>query len=51
TEIFSQTNITGNPLHVLTIKHYQDDARYGRVAEINFDNTEEIQEINYCYVN
>ncbi|CAG8632182.1 4974_t:CDS:10, partial [Racocetra persica] len=23
----------------------------GRVTEINFDNTEEIQDINYCYVN
>ncbi|CAG8694844.1 12962_t:CDS:2, partial [Cetraspora pellucida] len=79
--VFSQTNLTGNPLHVLAIRHYQDDAytsvvhigrrNYiagnnlcleprlllrvlqgdGSVTEINFNNTEEIQDINYCYVN
>ncbi|CAG8821122.1 6535_t:CDS:2, partial [Dentiscutata erythropus] len=52
-EISSQANLTGNPPHVLAIKRceYFNCSRNGSVIEINFNNTEEIQDINFCYVN
>ncbi|CAG8438616.1 7852_t:CDS:2 [Scutellospora calospora] len=78
-EISYQDNLTGNPPHVLAIRHYQNNAdvaviRVGRVnyysgnntcfeqrlllrvlqgngsvIEINYTNTSEIQDINFCY--
>ncbi|CAG8578353.1 2449_t:CDS:2, partial [Dentiscutata heterogama] len=59
TEMSKQPNLTGGQPFILGITHYQDSAdtavirisrANGSVIEINFDNIEEIQDINYCYI-
>ncbi|CAG8647852.1 10915_t:CDS:2, partial [Dentiscutata heterogama] len=51
---------SGNRLLVMDTRHYKDSTdtivvrisqANGSVTEINFDNIEEIQDINYCFVN